>query len=234
MAPEPRRFHGRRLARPLTQRRKELIEHLLPRLRIALPEAGTLDPPLLDPTALFVPPRKQVWLEIGFGGGEHLAWQAERHPEIGFVGCEPFLNGLASLLTMIDEKQLTNVRLHPDDARLLLARLAPRSINRCFILFPDPWPKARHKKRRIVSTETLDWLGQAMADNAELRLASDDADYVEHMLEVTTAHPAFRPKRIGEESAARPEDWPPTRYEEKARAKGAACRFLIFERIPRN
>lgn len=228
MAPELRRFHGRRLARPLTQRRKELIENLLPRLRIEIPEAG-----VLDPRALFDPPRKQAWLEIGFGGGEHLAWQAERHPDVGFVGCEPFLNGLASLLTMIEEKRLANVRLHPDDARLLLGRLAPRTIDRCFILFPDPWPKARHKKRRIVSTETLDWLGTAMADDAELRLASDDPDYVEHMLEVTTAHPAFAPKRIGDESAYRPDDWPPTRYEEKARAKGAACRFLIFRRLSR-
>lgn len=229
MAPEPRRFHGRRLARPLTQRRKELIEHLLPRLRIALPEAGTL-----DPRTLFDPPCSQVWLEIGFGGGEHLAWQAERHPEIGFVGCEPFLNGLASLLTAIDEKPLANVRLHPDDARLLMARLAPRSIERCFILFPDPWPKARHKKRRIVSTETLDWLAHAMTDGAELRLASDDAGYVAHMLEVATAHPAFAALRVGEESAHRPDDWPPTRYEQKALKKYAACRFLIFKRLPRN
>ncbi len=229
MAPELRRFHGRRLARPLTQRRKELIENLLPRLRIQIPEAGSV-----DPHALFAPTRRQVWLEIGFGGGEHLAWQAERHPDIGFVGCEPFLNGLASLLTAIEERQLVNVRLHPDDARLLLRRLAPKSIDRCFILFPDPWPKARHKKRRIVSTETLDWLGSAMADEAELRLASDDADYVAHMLEVATGHPAFEAVRIGEESARRPDDWPPTRYEEKARAKGAACRFLIFRRKQRN
>jgi len=229
LAPELRRFHGRRLARPLTQRRKELIEHLLPRLRIQVPEAGSV-----DPRAAFAPPREHVWLEIGFGGGEHLAWQAERHPEIGFIGCEPFLNGLASLLTMIEEKQLANVRLHPDDARLLLGRLQPKSIDRCFILFPDPWPKARHKKRRIVSTETLDRLGGAMTDGAELRLASDDADYVAHMLEVTTAHPAFEAVRVGEESRQRPDDWPPTRYEEKARAKGAACRFLIFKRLRRN
>ncbi|MSP50475.1 MAG: tRNA (guanosine(46)-N7)-methyltransferase TrmB [Alphaproteobacteria bacterium] len=229
MAPEFRRFHGRRLARPLTQRRKELFEHLLPRLRIPLPEMGTL-----DPRVPFETPPADVWLEIGFGGGEHLAWQAERRPDIGFIGCEPFLNGLATLLTTIEERRLANIRLHPDDARLLLGRLAPRSIGRCFILFPDPWPKARHKKRRIVSAETLDWLAQAMADGAELRLASDDADYVRHMLDVTGAHPAFLPVRVGEEeSARRPADWPPTRYEEKALAKGAASRFLIFARRPR-
>jgi tRNA (guanine-N7-)-methyltransferase len=105
LAPELRRFHGRRLARPLTQRRKELIEHLLPRLRIPMPESGAV-----DPRGLFANPPKDVWLEIGFGGGEHLAWQAERHPEIGFIGCEPFLNGLATLLTTIDEKQLAGRR----------------------------------------------------------------------------------------------------------------------------
>ncbi len=212
MAPETRRFHGRRLARPLTQRRKELIEHFLPRLRIAIPETGGI-----DPRSLFVPPRESVWLEIGF------------------IGCEPFLNGLATLLSAIDEQGLTNVRLHPDDARLLLARLAPASIGRCFILFPDPWPKSRHKKRRIVSTETLDWLAQVLVDDAELRLASDDPGYVQHMLAITGAHPAFRPARIADgETATRPSDWPPTRYEEKALAKGAACRFLIFARRPRS
>jgi tRNA (guanine-N7-)-methyltransferase len=230
LAPELRRFHGRRLARPLTQRRKELIEHLLPRLRIPLPESG-----VVDPRRLFETPPADVWLEIGFGGGEHLAWQAERHPEIGFIGCEPFLNGLATLLTTIDEEQLANIRIHPDDARLLLDRLAPRSIARCFILFPDPWPKARHKKRRIVSIETLNWLADALADGAELRLASDDADYVRHMVEAASAHPAFRALRIDDaEAMTRPSDWPPTRYEEKARAKGAVCRFLIFARRPRN
>jgi len=189
---------------------------------------------MLDPRTLFPVPPAEIWLEIGFGGGEHLAWQAEHHPDVGFVGCEPFLNGLASLLRTIEEKKLTNIRIHPDDARLLMARLAPRSIGRCFIFFPDPWPKARHKKRRIVSTETLDWLAEAMRDGAELRLASDDADYVQHMLETAGAHPAFRPVRIDEaETSVRPEGWPPTRYEEKARAKGAACRFLVFARRQR-
>jgi tRNA (guanine-N7-)-methyltransferase len=230
LAPELRRFHGRRVARPLTQRRKELLEHLLPRLRIPLPESGAL-----DPRTLFPAQPKDIWLEIGFGGGEHLAWQAERNADIGFLGCEPFINGLATLLAMIEDRQLGNIRLHPDDARLLLARLKPRSIGRCFILFPDPWPKARHKKRRIVSTETLDWLADAMRDGAELRLASDDADYVQHMLATADAHPAFEPLRIdAAETTTRPEDWPATRYEEKARAKGILCRFLVFARKPRN
>lgn len=229
MAPEQRRFHGRRLARPLTQRRKELLAQLLPRLGIPIPETGEI-----DPRTLFAQPPAGVWLEIGFGGGEHLAWQAERHPEIGFVGCEPFLNGLATLLTAIDERRLANVRLHPDDARLLLSRLAPESISRCFILFPDPWPKSRHKKRRIVSTETLDRLAHALVDGAELRLGSDDPDYVQYMLATAGAHPAFAPVRIAEdETSTRPADWPPTRYEEKALAKGASCRFLIFRRRPR-
>jgi tRNA (guanine-N7-)-methyltransferase len=222
LAPERRRFHGRRLARPLTQRRRELIEHLLPRLRIALPESG-----IVDPRRLFEPPPSATWLEIGFGGGEHLAWQAERHPEVGFLGCEPFLNGVASLLAAIEEKGLANVRILADDARLLLPLLAPASIGRCFILFPDPWPKARHKKRRIVSTETLSHLATAMADGAELRLASDDPDYVDDMRARAGAHAAFVAVL---DTDTRPGDWPPTCYEEKARAKGAAGRFLVFAR----
>jgi tRNA (guanine-N7-)-methyltransferase len=230
LAPELRRFHGRRLARPLTQRRKELIDTLLPRLQIPLPEAGRV-----APATLFEPRPKAVWLEIGFGGGEHLAWQAERHPDIGFIGCEPFLNGLASLLTAIEAKRLANIRLFPDDARLLLPRLAPASIGRCFILFPDPWPKARHKKRRIVSGETLDWLAEALVDGAELRLASDDPDYVADMLAKAGAHPAFLGASVEPGgSCTRPGDWPPTRYEEKALAKSAVCRFLVFRRRSRS
>ena len=176
---------------------------------------------------MFADPPRSVWLEIGFGGGEHLAAQAELRRDIGFIGCEVFENGIAKLLGEVECRHLANIRLFIDDARLLIGALPAASVERVFILFPDPWPKRRHHKRRIVSRETLDGLARIMSDGAELRLATDDPDYFSWMLECVTGHPAFawlarRPADWRE----RPPDWPPTRYEEKARAAGrspASC-----------
>ncbi|HZK91456.1 MAG TPA: tRNA (guanosine(46)-N7)-methyltransferase TrmB [Stellaceae bacterium] len=222
-------FYGRRRGRPLRTGQRERRQSLLPQVSVALPENGTLDPKSLFPT----PPR-EVWLEIGFGGGEHLAEQAERHPEIGFIGCEVFENGVVKLLGEIAGRGLVNTRIHADDARPLLAALAANSIGRVFILFPDPWPKARHRKRRLVTPATLDRLSEIMVDGAELRLATDDPDYLSWILEHATTHPAFvwtarRPTDWRE----RPFDWSPTRYEAKARKAGRPPIFLRFERRPR-
>jgi tRNA (guanine-N7-)-methyltransferase len=220
---------GRRRGRALGPGRKALIEELLPRLRLAIPGSGRL-----DPWPLFGAAPRPIWLEIGFGAGEHLAVQAERHGDIGFLGCEVFENGIARLLAEIEHRRLANIRLFTDDARLLLAALPPASIDRVFILFPDPWPKARHKKRRLVSVETLDRLAAVMPGGAELRLATDDGDYLSWMLERVTRHPAFEwPARRPAEWRERPADWPPTRYEEKARAAGRQPFFLGFRRRPR-
>jgi len=165
------------------------------------------------------------------GGGEHLAEQAARHPEIGFIGSEVFENGVAKLLGEIDRRRLGNVRLFADDARLLIEALTPTSIGRTFILFPDPWPKQRHQKRRLVAAATLDRLAEIMPLGAELRLATDDPGYLVWMLEYATAHPGFvwlarRPADWRE----RPADWPPTRYEAKARAAGRTPVFLRLAR----
>ena len=161
-------------------------ETLLPLLAVTLPETG-----VLDPASLFATRPGSVWLEIGFGAGEHLAAQAEAHPEIGFIGCEVFENGVARLVAEIARRDLTNIRIFPDDARVLLDALAPASLDRVFILFPDPWPKTRHHKRRLVSTATLDRLAVLMRKGAELRLATDERGYLAWMLEHATAHPAF-------------------------------------------
>ena len=202
---------------------------LLPQLSFAVPESGRL-----DPSSLFAEPPREIWVEIGFGGGEHLAEQAERHPDIGFIGCEVFENGVAKLLGEVERRGLHNVRLYPNDARPLLAALAPHSIGRVFILFPDPWPKARHHKRRLVAPATLDRLAEIMADNAELRLATDDSGYLDWMLEHTTAHPDFRwTARRPVDWRERPADWPATRYEQKACKAGRAPAFLCFTRRPR-
>jgi tRNA (guanine-N7-)-methyltransferase len=202
---------------------------LLPRLAVTIPTSGRLDPSVLFGTA----PRS-IWLEIGFGGGEHLAQQAEQHPQVGFIGCEVFESGIVKLLTQIEQRRLDNIRIFADDARLLMPALPPASMERVFILFPDPWPKRRHHKRRLISRETLDGLAAIMTEGAELRVATDEGDYLGWMLEHVTDHPAFewlagRPGDWRE----RPADWPPTRYEEKARAAGRSPTFLRFRRRPR-
>jgi tRNA (guanine-N7-)-methyltransferase len=204
----------------------QLAASLLPEFSFAAPESG-----MLDPASLFAAPTRAVWLEIGFGSGEHLAAQAEAHPDIGFIGCEVFENGVARLVGAAARQGLDNIRIFADDARKLLAALPSASIARVFVLFPDPWPKARHRKRRLIAPATLDRLAQVMTDGAELRLATDDPDYLAWMLEATTAHPAFvwTARRAGD-WRMRPGDWPSTRYEEKARAAGRTPGFLSFVR----
>ena len=180
-APDPRlanRSYGRRFGRSLRSSRRRLLDEVLPALRVPLPEEGEF-----DPRSLFPGDPEAVWLEVGFGGGEHLAAQAEAHPAIGFIGCEPFVNGVASLLAQVDGRGLANVRLLDDDARLLIDRLPAASVGRVFVLFADPWPKARHAKRRFIRADVLDSLARIMADGAELRFASDDMGYVRWALE---------------------------------------------------
>lgn len=227
-ATQSRRVYGRRRGRKLRPGRQSLTQSLLPRLSIALPEQGSL-----DPANLFRSSPSGVWLEIGFGAGEHLVAQAERHPDIGFIGVEVFENGVARLVGEVDRRGLGNVRIFVDDARLLLDRLVPASIGRMFILFPDPWPKQRHHKRRLVAPATLDRFAAIMQPGAELRLATDDRDYLAWMLQHVTAHPDFLwLARRSADWRERPPDWPPTRYEEKARAAGRAPAFLRFARRP--
>jgi tRNA (guanine-N7-)-methyltransferase len=225
----PGRLYGRRRSRPLRPGQQRLKQDLLARLTIELPESGPL-----DPGAVFPMPIDAVWLEIGFGAGEHLAAQAEHHFTIGFIGCEVFEDGIVRLLGEVERRDLANVRLFTDDARLLLAALPPASLGRVFILFPDPWPKRRHHKRRLVAPATLDLLSDAMTEGAELRLATDDRDYLAWMLEHTIAHPDFVWLARGPvDWRERREDWPGTRYEAKARAAGREPVFLRFMRRPR-
>jgi tRNA (guanine-N7-)-methyltransferase len=188
----------------------------------------------LDPRALFAAPVEAVWLELGFGAGEHLATQAAAQPSRGVIGCEVFENGIAKLLAEVKRRGLVNIRLFIDDARVLVQSLAAASVERIFILFPDPWPKQRHHKRRIVSTATLDMLAHAMKDGAELRLATDDMDYLRWMLERATTHPAFTwLARRPQDWRERPADWPATRYERKAIAAGRIPAFLRLRRRER-
>jgi len=195
-------------------------------LRIDVPEHGSL-----DPHGLFPAPPAELWLEIGFGAGEHLAEQATAHPDIGFLGAEVFENGVVKLLAEVQRRDLRNVRVLVDDARLLLAALPDSCLGRVFILFPDPWPKQRHHKRRMVSPSTLDQLARTMKTGAELRLATDDVGYLRAMLELVPLHPAFAWQAQGPTDWLRRQpDWPPTRYEAKALAAGRIPHFLRFTR----
>ncbi|WP_434615836.1 tRNA (guanine(46)-N(7))-methyltransferase TrmB [Azospirillum sp. B2RO_4] len=224
------RLFGRRKGRPLRKRRTELIDVLLPQLQITLPEPGGR----LDPAGLFDGPKREVWLEVGFGMGHHLAWQAGHHTDVGFIGAEPFLNGIAGLLGMVDDEDLHNVRIQPDDARPLLDALPDASIGRAFVLFADPWPKKRHADRRFIGPENLPRLARVLKDGAELRLASDDMGLVRWMLEHTVKHPDFEwTARRPSDWRIRPDDWPATRYEEKAIAAGRKPVFMRFVRRPR-
>jgi len=223
--------YGRRRGRPLKPRGRALLASLLPEIEVVPPAGGGP----LAPERLFGREPESLWLEIGFGAGEHLAWQAARHPECGFLGAEVFLDGIVALLGQIERNRLQNIRIHQGDARDLLDTLPPAALTRVFILFPDPWPKRRHHKRRLLQPEFLDSLAGAMADGAELRLATDHGDYLRWMLQRLTRHPAYewlarRPKDWRE----RPADWPATRYEIKALAEGRRPAFLRFRRRPRD
>ncbi|MEG9883327.1 MAG: tRNA (guanine(46)-N(7))-methyltransferase TrmB [Hyphomicrobiales bacterium] len=227
ISPKPprRSVYGRRKGRPLRPGRRRLLEEKLPALRIALDTLSQC-----GPAALFAGHMREFWLEIGFGGGEHLACLAERRRDIGILGAEPFVNGVARLLSVIEDRSLRNIRIHDDDARLLLKALPDASLAQVFILFPDPWPKARHRKRRFISPEALCALHRAIKPGGELRFASDMPDYVLWTLDHIRAHGGFMLDRRAQDRRRRPHDWPGTRYEAKAASAGRECAYLSFRR----
>ncbi|BBF81181.1 tRNA (guanosine(46)-N7)-methyltransferase TrmB [Asticcacaulis excentricus] len=223
----PMRSFGRIKSRTLKPRQADLFDTLLPTIEVN-------DALIAQLAAGDLGDYSELWLEIGFGGGEHLAAQAERNPQALILGFEPFLNGVGSLLRHVDERGLNNVRLMPGDARPVIDRLNAASVDKVFILFPDPWPKARHHKRRFIQTETLDALARVMKDGARLRFATDWADYADWTLERATAHAAFDwPAQSQAEWNTPPADHVTTRYEEKKLGDCAPV-FLDFYRHARN
>lgn len=185
-----------------------------------------------DPALLFPGTVSDVWLEVGFGGGEHLLAQALAHPTIGFIGCEPFINGMAKLLSEIETRGIKNIRLFDQDAMELLGALPERSIGRVFLLYPDPWPKRRHNKRRFVSDESLTLLGRLIRPGGVFRFASDIDHYVGWTLVRAMRSGVFHWAAAHADDWRLPwADWPGTRYEAKAKREGRTPSYLTFKRL---
>lgn len=194
-----------------------------------LPTVSVMSGPI-DLHQMF-PEAQRFALEVGFGGGEHLAEQARRNPDTGFIGCEPFENGVAKLLTQVQASGLRNLRVVPDDARDILVRLPDASLSFVFVLFPDPWPKLRHHKRRFIQTRTLDQIHRLLKPSGELRIATDHTDYGQWALMHLMRDNRFEwAATRAADWRVRPDDWVATRYEQKALKAGRSCIYLRFFR----
>lgn len=175
---------------------------------------------------------RDVWLEVGFGGGEHLVYQAEKNPDVGIIGCEPYVNGVAMLLKKIRQAGVGNIKIHPGDARDMMDVLPDASISRAFLLYPDPWPKTRHHRRRFVMPEYLDPLARVLKSRAIFRIATDIEDYVRQAIDQITSRGDFEWLEDGAESLKKPwDDWVSTRYELKALREGRRPHYLTFQKL---
>jgi tRNA (guanine-N7-)-methyltransferase len=218
-------LYGRRKGKTLRPFQAGLVENLLPQVSIDLSEK------LSDPQRLFPQRPDDLRLEIGFGGGEHLAADAQAHPGRGYFGCEPFVNGVAKLLVEIETRGLSNIRIHPGDAGDLIDALPEASLSGVCILYPDPWPKRRHKERRFVSDAMLTRMARAMKPGAELRFATDIDDYAGWTLARILRSPDFVwPARSVSDWNSPWDGWPGTRYEAKAFREGRTAAYLTFVR----
>lgn len=218
-----RRLYGRRQGHALRAGQANLVDDLLP--RIAIPETGPI-----TSERLFGDDRP-LELEIGFGGGEHLAGQAEMRPHHGFIGCEPFLNGVVGALGHVARLGLDNVRLHMGDALEVLERLPDASLDRVYLLHPDPWPKARHAKRRFMNRGPIDLIAAKLKSGCEFRFGTDHPVYCRWAMMVMGQSPDFEwLARTPRDFLERPSDWPETRYEAKARRLGHEVWYFRYRR----
>jgi tRNA (guanine-N7-)-methyltransferase len=224
------KLHGRRRGHKLRPGQQALLDTVL-----ATKQASVAAIAGSGPTGIFASHPREIWLEVGFGGGEHIAWQAAHNPDVGLIGCEIFQTGIATLLAQLKDAAADNVRIVVDDARLVLDVLPDASVARAFVLFPDPWPKTRHHKRRFVSPETMAAFARVLTDGAELRLGTDDPAYLRVMLEIACGHQNFEwLARRPADWRERPADWPQTRYEAKAITQGRRPAFLRLIRRKRD
>ena len=219
-------FYGRRKGKALRPRAQDALDVKLPQVQIDLEQ----------PLSSF-DGGQEVWLEIGFGGGEHLAAQLKANPHVHIIGVEPFINGVANLLKAVEHQDLTRLHLFPDDVRLLLDKIPDGCLSKVFVLFPDPWPKKRHIPRRLLQNEFLDLLLPKLKTGGVFHVASDHPDYIVQIHELFHSRPELQ-KQFGTASLEnseswpqRPESWPPTRYEQKALKQGIPCAYYEFKKV---
>ena len=224
---ERRNFYGRVHGKTLRASQKGYLAEDLGKVRLSgVTVEENPSRAALDVTGLFG--GRPLWLEVGFGGGEHLVHMAARYPEVGIIGCEPFVNGVAMLLGKIRAAAVDNLAIHPGDVRDLFDVLPDASVAKCFLNYPDPWPKARHHRRRFVTPGYLSALARVMAPGAEFRVATDIPDYVRQTLEEVPAAGFDLVAQAGQGGAW--EDWLSTRYEQKALREGRSPHYLTFRR----
>lgn len=227
-AARERELYGRRKGKKLRVHQAQLMASLLPSLAISKCNG------LLDPAALFGRSIARLEIEIGFGGGERLAHAAQQTPEVGFIGCEPFENGVAKLLTRVEASGLTNIRLHMGDGAEILDALPEACVDCIHLLFPDPWPKRRQRKRRFVRSENLSRIARALKCGGEFRFATDIDDYAAWTLARVLQRPEFEWRADQADDWRKPWlGWPGTRYEAKARAAGRQPVYLTVARSAR-
>jgi len=224
-----RRVFGRKTGRPLKEGRQVVLDELLPFLQI--PEDSLTEKANLNPETLFATPYTALWLEIGFGNGEHLTALMERHPDHAYIGAEPFVNGMSAFLKDIQDKPHNHIRVHMDDAMMIANSLTDECLDGIYVLNPDPWPKQRHHKRRIISPANLDQFARILKPDGQLIMSTDVPDLAEWMVTQASLHPAFEwTAEKADDWRTHPPDWIKTRYEGK-RAKGAdKMVYLIFKR----
>jgi len=232
---EDKRFYGRRKGKPIKESRQKLLDELLPKVLLNQPSDGDQIPV----KNVFGIKPQEVWLEIGFGGGEHVADLAKLYPDVGIIGAEPFINGVASLLahlngsymkeavnTDLAPDRVDNVRIWPDDIRILFPQFPDKSFERIFILYPDPWPKARHAERRFVNQRNIPILNRLLTDTGAVYVATDVSAYADWALEQMQLSGLF--EQVHSDTSYPPPDWIPTRYEKKGLLAGRKPTYLIF------